>query len=123
MNIEVEQPWAGLVANPQQISKTAIDQQQTARALALQQRVGGHRRAHFNLRYRAFGNTLACRQPEACPDTGNRRVLIPSWVLRQQFSGGDPAIRIARHDIRERAPAIDPELPARHLLNPEIYLG
>ena len=45
---EVEQPRAGLVADAQRVGETAVDQQQGAVALALQQRVGGNGRAHLH---------------------------------------------------------------------------
>ena len=55
---EVEQPRAGLVADAQRIRKTAIDDQQGAVALALQQRVGGDRGAHLHRVDQAGGDRL-----------------------------------------------------------------
>ena len=57
-NVAFEQPRAVLIGDPQRILETARHHQQCAIALALQQRVGGHRGAHLDRGDALRGNGL-----------------------------------------------------------------
>ena len=117
-DVEVEQAGAGLVADAQQIREAVVDQQQCGRTFALQQRVGGDGGAHFDVFDEAWRDGCAVGQAEECGDAGQSGVLVALRVFRQEFFGGDLAGGGARHDVREGAAAIDPEMPACH--NPRL---
>ena len=111
-DMPVEQPRPGLGRDPQRIAKAARDDQQSAFALALQQRVGRHGGAHLDA-----GHALRRdRLPGANPSS--RR--IPSTAASgycdgfsdSSFSVCSAPIRRASDDVGERASPIDPKLPA-----------
>ena len=79
----------------------------TALALALQKRVGRHRRAHAHL-----GDVAAfLRQHPA--DRLQRRILILAGIFRQQLFDAHPPVGRAGDHIGEGAAAIDRKGPAR----------
>lgn len=78
-------------------------------ALALQQRIGGHGRAQLH-RLDVADSAAMFGQNE--PNRLERRVLVAARVCRQQFLDHLGASGRARHDVRESAAAVDPELPA-----------
>ncbi len=117
-HIEVEQPRPRLVADAQHVGEAAVDDQQHAFALALQQRVGGDGGAHLHRIDQPFGHRGARGEAQRLADAGHRRVAIPFRVLGQQFAGRQAALGVARDDIGEGAATIDPELPAAHAIIP-----
>ena len=113
----IEQARSVLVGNAQCVAKTARGDEQRRLALALQQRVGGHRGAHLHALDLLTGNRLARLQAQQMPDPGDRRIPILLGVLRQQLVRHDLPIGLAPHHIGKCASTIYPELPAltRHL--------
>ena len=110
-NVQVEQPGARLVANAQAVGKAGVHDQQRALPFALQQRVGGDGGAHFHRLDPAGGDGGVEGDAQDGFDPGDGGVAVAAGVLRQQLMGGQHAGGVARHDIGERAAAIDPELP------------
>ena len=108
----------GLVADAQRITKPACDEERRAFALALQQRVGGDRRSHLDRAHEAGRQGGAGRHVEAAADRFHRGVAIRSRVFAQQLRGVDPPGRVTRHDVREGAAAVDPEIPKWHGRSP-----
>ncbi len=108
---QVEQPRPRLVADAQDVGEAAIDHQQRALALALQQRIGGDRGAHLHRLDRAGRNRRVGGQAEHALDAGDGGIGVARRILAQQLVGGQDAGRIARDDVGEGAAAIDPELP------------
>ncbi len=109
---EVEQAGAGLVADAQRVGEAAVDEQQRALALALQQRVGGDRRAHLDGVDGARRDRLGRPEAQHRPDARHGGVGVAARVLAQQLVGGERAVRRPRHHVREGAAPVDPELPA-----------
>ena len=110
-HVAVEQARTVLVGNPQAIAETAGRDQQRAFALAFQQRVGGHGGAHFHA-LDAFGrHRLARGQAQQLANARHGGVAVLLGVLRQQLGGRGGAVGAARHDVGERAPTVNPELP------------
>ena len=113
-NIEVEEARPRLIADAQQITEALVDDEQHGRAASLQQRVGGDRRAHAHLRDRAGRDRRSWQEAENIPDAGDCGVLVLTGILRKELARDDATTRVARDDVRERAAAIDPELPRPH---------
>ena len=102
------------VAILQRITKAAGDYQHGPLTLAFQQRVGGDGGAHFHaghLLRRDLNAGPELQQPANALDRG---ILVVGGILRQQLKGVQRPVRRASDDVRERAAAIDPELPAAH---------
>ena len=100
-----------MIGDAQRIAEAARDGQRGRLALALQQRVGGHRGAHLhraNLRHR---NRLALGHAHQLADAGDGGIGVVFGILGQQLERAQPAIRHACHDVGKRAAAVDPELP------------
>ena len=57
------------------------------------------------------GDRCVERNAEYGLDAGNRGIAIAAGVFTQQLMRGEMAVRIARHDVGERAASVDPELP------------
>jgi hypothetical protein len=56
-------------------------------------------------------------------DAGDGRIAILLGVLGQELVGDELAVRPARHDVRERAAPIDPELPALSVQFHRRFIG
>ena len=101
----------GLIADLERVTKSLAHDQQYGIALALEQRIGGDRRAHFDAVDGTHRQRLPAPHAEQIGDAGNGRVGISLGVVREQLVSEKTAVRGARHDIGERAAAIDEELP------------
>ena len=112
-NLHGKQIGAGLISDFKQISKTLSDHQKHSCALTFQQSIGGHSCAHLHR-----GNIglfqLCIGEYVTYSSDGGINVLL--WVFRQKLVTVKHASRILRHDIRERASAIDPKFPCHCLL-------
>jgi hypothetical protein len=115
---QVEQVGTGLVADRQQIGKAAIHHQQRARALAFEQGVGGHGRAHLHFIDRPGRPGFVGAQAQDLADAGNRGIGIALQVFAQQLGRGKPSLGRARDNVGERAATIDPEPPSAHAAHP-----
>ena len=100
-----------LVADAQRIAEAAGDRERGALALALEERVGGDGRAHLHGVDRVGGDRRAGREAKEFADALHRGIPVTLRVLRQQLVRQQPAIRMARDDVGERATTVDPELP------------
>ena len=112
LDIAVKNTRTVLVGNAQRIPKAARGHQQRGLALALQQRVGGHRCAHLDAGHLLWIHGLTRLQAQQVPDAGDRRVAVLLRVLAQQFVRDQTAIGALAHHIGECAAPVDPELPA-----------
>ncbi len=111
-DVAVEQPRAILVGDAQRVAEAARGHQQRLLALALQQRVGGHRRAHLHALDELGRDRLAGLQAQQVADAGDGRVAVLLGVLGQQLVRDEAAVGPLRDDVGEGAAAVDPELPA-----------
>ena len=112
-DVPVEEAGAILVRDAQRVAETAGHHHHGALALALQQGVGRDRRAHFHGRQAFRRDVLPGRHAKEMADAGDGGIPVLLGVLRQQLVREQRAVRALRHDIRERAAAIDPEFPRR----------
>ncbi len=104
-----------LVADAQGVGEAARDEEHRRLALALEERVGGHGRAHLHHLDRARRDRLAGRHADELADRRDRGVAVALRVLREELVRDERAVRAQRHDVGERPAAVDPELPAaRH---------
>ncbi|OQC04256.1 MAG: hypothetical protein BWX79_02528 [Alphaproteobacteria bacterium ADurb.Bin100] len=108
----VEQARAVLVSDAQRVAKPARGDQQRGLALALQQRVGGDRRAHLHALDVLRRHRLAGQQSQQVADAGDCRVAVLLGVVAEQLVRHQPAVGAFAHHVGEGAAAIDPELPA-----------
>ena len=115
LHIEVEQARPGLVADAQEVGEAPVDEKQRPLAPALQEGVGRDRRAHLHLRHGAGRDAFVRCEAEQVLDAGDRGVPVAAGVLAEQLVRDEPTGWVARHDIGERAAAVDPELPAAAL--------
>ena len=109
--MQVEQPWAVLVTDAEEIGVTLGDQQQRRIALALEKRIGRDRRAHAHGVDEAGRDRFARRQAEQVADALHRGVAVPLRVFREHLVAEYFPVRPSRDDVGERATAVDPELP------------
>ena len=82
-DVAVEQPRPRLGRDPQRVAEAARDDQHSALALALEQRVGGHRRAHLHAGHALRRDGLSRRQPQQPPNAFHRGIGILRGILRQ----------------------------------------
>jgi hypothetical protein len=109
---EVEQARPGLVADAERVREAAIDDEERALPLALEQRVRRDRRPHLHGVDGAGRDRRVRRDAEHGPDPGDRGVAIAAGILGEQLVGGERPGGAAGHDIGEGAAAIDREPPA-----------
>ena len=112
-DVAVEQPRPRLVGDAQRVAKAACRDQQRAVALALEQRVGGHRGAHLHALDLLGRDRLRRPQAEQAADAFDRGVAVLLGVLGQQLQRVQLAVGRAADDVGEGAAAVDPELPAQ----------
>jgi hypothetical protein len=98
-----------LIGDAQRVAETLGDQQNRPVALAFQQGVGRHRRAHAH-RPDTRGVDFAAQQ---AADTFDGGILIGIGIFGQQFQRMQAAIRRTADHIGEGAAAIHPEIPTR----------
>ena len=102
----------GLIGDLQRVAETAGDEQQRLVALALQKRVGRHRRSHPHRADAAGRDGAAGLDPERLADPLQRRVVIDAGVFGQQLPRMQGSVRRLADDVGEGAAAIDEEVPA-----------
>ena len=100
-----------LIGDAQCIGKAAGGDEQRTLALALEQRVGGDRGAHFHCVDQFGRNPAAGRHAEQLAYALHRGIPVALRVFREQFVGDERTVRLFRDDVGERASAVDPELP------------
>ncbi len=106
-----------LIGDAQRVGEAARGHEDRAVALALEQRVGRDRGAHAHSVDEVGGERASGWHPEQLADAVDGRVVVEP-AFRKQLVGEEGAVGASRHDVRERAAAIDPELPghARRLM-------
>ena len=110
-NVAVKQTRAVLVGNAQGIAKALCGDQQGGLAFALQQRIGGHRRAHLHAGHLVGRNDLTGLQAQQVANARHGRVFVVLGVVRQQLVGHQAGVGALGHDVRESAATVNPELP------------
>ena len=83
LDVAVKDARAVLVGDAQRIAKAACGDQQRGLALALQQRVGGHRGAHLHALHLIRRDRLAGFQAQQVADAGHRGVAVLLGVFTQ----------------------------------------
>jgi hypothetical protein len=106
----VEQARAVLVGDAQRVAKAARGDQQRGLALALQQRVGGHRGAHLHALDVLRRHRLAGQQSQQVADAGHRRVAVLLGVVAEQLVRDQPA-------VGRRLPTTSVKVPPRSIQN------
>ncbi len=107
-----ENPGPRLVADLQCIAETLGDEEERARALALEQRIGRHRRAHLDRGDAGSGDRLAMPQSKQIADALHSGVAIGLGIFREELVRDERAIRPPSQHVGEGAAAVDPEIPA-----------
>ena len=79
---------ARLVADPEGIAEAGGDGQEHAFALALEQRIGRHRRPHFHGADRASAFTFNDRL-----DSGDSGIVVETGIIRQQLADDQATVR------------------------------
>ena len=111
MNIKGKDIRAVLITDLERVAKSFRHKQKCVIALALKERVGGHRRAHFDGCYLFRGDRLAWLNAEKVADSLQSRIIIGVRIFGEEFPGRDGARRRARNNIRERTATVDPKFP------------
>ena len=112
-DVAVEDARPVLVGDAQLVAEAARDDEHRGLALALEQRVGRDRGAHLHRLDALHRDRLARRHAQQVADARDRRVAVLLGVFREQLVRDERAVGPARHDVGERAAAVDPELPSR----------
>jgi hypothetical protein len=112
LDVAVEDARPVLVGDAQLVAEPLRDEEDRVLALALEERIGRDGGAHLHRLDLLHRDRLARLHAQEVADAGQRGVAILLRVFRQQLVGGEGAVRAPRHHVRERAAAIDPELPA-----------
>src|SRR6185437_3152101 len=107
----VEELRPVLIADAQRVAEAPGDDQRGALALALEQRIGRHRRAHLDCGDDTPGDRLARPQAEQIANALDCRVAVALRIVGEQLVGDKTTIGTPCHHIGEGAAAIDPELP------------
>ena len=122
---------AGLVGDLQRVAETACDEQQRAVALALEQRVGGHRRAHAHRADAVRDDRRVAGQAEEVANAFKGGVLVDAGIFGEQLARMQAPVGIAADDVGEGAAPVDPEVPLaavdcthlRHSAQEFIFIG
>jgi hypothetical protein len=112
-----------LVADAQRVTEAFRGHQQRAVALALQQRIGGDRGAHFHGADAARRDRLALLQAEQVADALHGGIAIAFRILRQQLVRGERAVWAPSDHVRESAAAVDPEVPGPSHCALDVLVG
>ena len=100
-----------LIADLERVAEAFAHQQQHAIALALEQRIGGDGGPHLDALDQLRRQRSPARRAEQVGDARGRRVDVSLGVLREKLVREEPPVRATRHDVGERAAAVDAELP------------
>ena len=101
-----------LVADPQGIAEALCDEKEDPIALALEKGIGGDGGAHLHRGDIRGRDPFAGLQTHQAANAGDGRLAEFGTILGEKLGRGDPACRIARDDICERAASIYPEVPS-----------
>ncbi len=110
-DIKGEQVGPILIGDAQRIGEAVGGDQHHRLALALQQRVGGHRGAHLDRGDFGARDRRAGFKPERPANALDHRVIVVIGVIGQQLRRRDRATGRTCDHIGEGPPAVDPELP------------
>ncbi len=102
-----------LVADAQRVAESFCGEQQRALALALQQRIGGHRCAHLHRADQVLRDRSAALEAEQVADPLHRGVAIGFGILRKKLVRDQRAVRPPPDNVGESTAAVDPEIPLR----------
>jgi hypothetical protein len=110
-DVPVEDAGPVLVADLEGVPEALRDDEDGALALAFEQGVGGHCRAHPHLLDEAGGDRARRTVTEQLTDPGHGCIGVPRRVVRQQLVRQQTTVGTARHDVGERPATVHPELP------------
>ena len=100
-----------LVGDAQRVAKALGDQEQDAVALALQKRIGRHRRAHLDLADQARRYRFIACHAKQVPNALYRRVAIGPRIFGKQLARVQGPVGCTADDVGEGTASIDPEIP------------
>ena len=100
-----------LVADLERVTEALAHDQEEGIAFPLEQRVGGDRRPHPDACDRLRRQLAVARDTDQIGDAGKGCVPIGFRILRQQLACQQAAVGRPRHEVGERAAAVDEELP------------
>jgi hypothetical protein len=100
-----------LIADLERVAETFCNEQQRALALAFEQRIRSHRRAHLHRVDAAGRDRLAGFEAQQITDALHGGVGIGFRIFRQQLVRHQRAVRPPPHHVGEGAAAVDPEIP------------
>ncbi len=111
---------SGLITDRQRIFEAACGDEQRPLALALQQRIGGDGRSHFNSADQFGRNRLPSFDLQQLANALHGSIAIGFGIFRKDLVGHKCPIRLAPNDIGKCAAAVDPEIPLvlRHAMPP-----
>ena len=101
----------GLVADLERIAEPLAHDEEHGIALALEQRIGGDRRPHPDACDRLGRERAVARATDEIGNAGKRSIFVGLRIVRQQLARQQPAVGRPRHEVGERAAAVDEELP------------
>src|SRR5690606_24096169 len=87
------------------------DEQEHPVALALEQRIRGHRGAHLDLADPLDRHGLTRLHAQKIPDSLDAGVSIGLGIVRENLTWMKTAFRITADDVSEGSTAVDPEIP------------
>ena len=102
----VENARAVLVGDAQRVAEAARNEQRRGLAFALEERVGGDGGPHLHA-----VDGLIFFEMQQLSDSRDGSVRVLPRVIRKQLVRDERSVGPARHDVGERAAAVDPELP------------
>ena len=100
-----------LVADLQCVAEAFGDDQNGALALALEQCIGGHRRAHLHRADVPGRDCFSRLQAKQVADALHGGIGIGFGIFRQQLVRDQRSVGAAPHNIGEGATTVDPEVP------------
>jgi hypothetical protein len=119
-DLACEDFWPCLIADLERVAESPGNQEERARTLALEQRIGGNSRAHFDRADRVGRDRLVSFEAEKIADPLDRGVLIGLRVFREELMGFERAVRTPRDDVGKGAATINPKVPFLGCSHPPI---
>ena len=110
-NVALEQLGPVLIGDAQGVCEARGDDEDRPVALALEERIGRHGRAHLDRFDAVAGDGAAGRNAQDLADALQGGVVVALGIFRQQLVRQHGAVGPLGDHVRERAAPVDPELP------------
>ena len=114
-DVAVEEARPRLVADLERVAEAFGDDEDGGVAGPFEQRVGRDRRAHLDGGDGVGRDRFPVGEVHQLAYAFDGGVGVGFRIVRQELVGDDRALGRTGHDIRERAPAVDPEVPFARL--------